>query len=49
MMQFGRALSELNGKILCANSSQAKGRVDELTGLCRTGWSRNCGDPGLAT
>ena len=28
MTQFGRALSELNVEILCANSSQAKGRVD---------------------
>src|SRR4030095_15066149 len=26
--QFGRALSELNIEILCANSSQAKGRVE---------------------
>jgi len=26
--QFGRALSELNVEILCANSSQAKGRVE---------------------
>lgn len=28
MTQFGRALSELNVEILCANSSQAKGRVE---------------------
>ena len=28
MTQFGRALSELNIEILCANSSQAKGRVE---------------------
>ena len=26
--QFGRALNELNIEILCANSSQAKGRVE---------------------
>ena len=26
--QFGRALSELNIDILCANSPQAKGRVE---------------------
>lgn len=26
MTQFGRALSEMNIEILCANSSQAKGR-----------------------
>src|ERR1700728_4513593 len=28
MTQFGRALSELNVEILCANTSQAKGRVE---------------------
>jgi hypothetical protein len=28
MTQFGRALSELNIEILCANSSQAKGRLE---------------------
>jgi hypothetical protein len=28
MTQFERALSELNIEILCANTSQAKGRVD---------------------
>ncbi len=28
MTQFGRALSKLNIEILCANSNQAKGRVD---------------------
>jgi hypothetical protein len=28
MTQFGRALSELNIEILCANASQAKGRVE---------------------
>ncbi len=30
MTQFGRALSELNIEILCANSSQAKGRVERV-------------------
>lgn len=30
MPQFGRALSELNIEILCANSSQAKGRVERV-------------------
>ncbi|WP_422650015.1 ISNCY family transposase [Cupriavidus sp. H18C1] len=36
--QFGRALFELNIDILCANSSQAKGRVwSECMGRCRTG------------
>ncbi len=30
MTQFGRALCELNIEILCANSSQAKGRVEHM-------------------
>src|SRR5215204_5876383 len=30
MTQFGRALAELNVEILCANSSQAKGRVERV-------------------
>ena len=30
MTQFGRALGELNIEILCANSSQAKGRVERV-------------------
>ncbi|MDR7223093.1 ISNCY family transposase [Aminobacter aminovorans] len=30
MTQFGRALCELNIEILCANSSQAKGRVERV-------------------
>ncbi len=30
MTQFGRALSELGIEILCANSSQAKGRVERV-------------------
>src|SRR3984885_10866223 len=30
MTQFGRALAELNIEILCANSSQAKGRVERM-------------------
>jgi transposase len=30
MTQFGRALSELSIEILCANSSQAKGRVERM-------------------
>jgi hypothetical protein len=30
MTQFGRALSELNIEILCANSSQVKGRVERV-------------------
>jgi Integrase core domain. len=31
--QFGRALFELNIDILCANSSQAKGRVERMNGV----------------
>jgi hypothetical protein len=31
MTQFGRALAELNIEILCANSSQAKGRVERAS------------------
>lgn len=38
MIQFGRALSELNIKILCANSSQAEGRVGRPTARCRIAW-----------
>ncbi len=30
MTQFGRALGELGVEILCANSSQAKGRVERM-------------------
>ena len=30
MTQFGRALAELNIEILCASSSQAKGRVERV-------------------
>lgn len=30
MTQFGRALAELNIELLCANSSQAKGRVERV-------------------
>jgi len=30
MTQFGRALAELNVEIICANSSQAKGRVERV-------------------
>jgi transposase len=30
MTQFGRALAELNIEIICANSSQAKGRVESV-------------------
>jgi hypothetical protein len=40
--QFGRALTKLSLDILCANSPQAKGRVERASALCRTGWSKNC-------
>jgi hypothetical protein len=35
---FGRALYELNIESICANSSQAKGRVERANLRCRTGW-----------
>ena len=38
MTQFGRALEELNIEIRCANSSQAKGRVERANAHCRTDW-----------
>ena len=38
MTQFGRALHTLNIDIICANSSQAKGRVERAMERCRTGW-----------
>jgi hypothetical protein len=38
MTQFGRALSELNIESLCANSSQAKGRVSGRSARFRTFW-----------
>jgi hypothetical protein len=38
MTQFGRALHALNIDIICANSSQAKGRGKQPMERCRTGW-----------
>ena len=38
MTQFGRDLHALNIDIICANTSQAKGRVDDSTQRCRIGW-----------
>jgi hypothetical protein len=35
MAQFGGALAELNLEILCANSSQAKGRVERAFAVSR--------------
>ena len=40
--QFGRALSELNIDILCANSPQAKGRVERVFGTLQDRLVRNC-------
>ena len=37
MTQFGRALAELNIEILCANSSQAKGRVERANRTLQDG------------
>lgn len=45
MTQFGRALAELNIEILCANSSQAKGRVERVN---RTRQDRLVKEPRLA-
>ena len=39
--QFGRALYELNIDIMCANTSQAKGRVERANQTLQTGWSRS--------
>jgi hypothetical protein len=36
--QFSRALQALNIDIICANSPQAKGRVERAFGRCRIGW-----------
>jgi hypothetical protein len=35
--QFGRALADLNIEIICANSPQAKGRVERMNQTLRTG------------
>ena len=45
MTQFGRALSELNIEILCANSSQAKAASSAPTARCRTVSSRSSASP----
>ena len=41
MTQFGRALAELNIEIICANSSQAKGRVERVSGTLQVAWSKS--------
>ena len=38
MTQFGRPLDELDIDIICANSPQAKGRVERSSGRCQTVW-----------
>jgi hypothetical protein len=43
--QFGRAMSELNIDVICANTPAAKGRVSVRTPLCKIVWSRNCAWP----
>ena len=43
MTQFGRALAELNIEILCANSSQAKGRVERANRTLHDRLVKNCG------
>ncbi len=45
MTQFGRALAELNIEILCANSSQAKGRVERVNRTLQDRLVRSCGSP----
>lgn len=40
--QFGRVLSELGIELICANSPQAKGRVERANQHFRTGLSRRC-------
>lgn len=48
MTQFGRALSELNIEILCANTSQAKGRVECAHHTLHDRLVRSCGSPASA-
>ena len=48
MTQFGRALSELNIEILCANTSQAKGRVERAHQTLQDRLVKDCGWQGSA-
>jgi transposase len=43
LTQFARAMEELNIELICANSPQAKGRVERAIRPYRTVWSKNCG------
>nr|WP_254599933.1 ISNCY family transposase [Cupriavidus gilardii] len=47
--QFGRALFELNIDILCANSSQAKGRVERMHGVLQDRLVKELRLRGIAT
>ncbi|WP_458218742.1 ISNCY family transposase [Paracidovorax citrulli] len=47
--QFGRALFELNIDILCANSSQAKGRVERMNGVLQDRLVKELRLRGIAT
>jgi IS30 family transposase len=49
MTQFGRALSELGIEILCANSSQAKGRVERVNRTLRDRLVKELRLEGIAT
>jgi hypothetical protein len=40
---FGRALADLNIDIICANTPQAKGRVERMNKTLQDSWSRRCG------
>jgi hypothetical protein len=47
MTQFGRALHALNIDVICANSSQAKGRVERAHKTLQ-GWRQLSGRPAMA-
>lgn len=47
--QFGRAMYELNIESICANRSQAKGRVERANLTLQEPWSRSCGFAESAT
>ncbi len=49
MTQFGRALSELNIEILCANTSQAKGRVERAHHSLQDRLVKELRLPGIST
>jgi len=45
MTQFGRALHALNIEIICANSSQAKGRVERANKTLQDRLVKSCASP----